>query len=579
MKFRLLMTTICVLATANLAAAAPFAYVANSGTKNLSVIDTATDTVQGSPITLPDGYAYSVTVGASGQYAYVGIQDTNTVAVIDTYRKVMVKQIGLGTDTPGGLAVNAAETRLYVASKMSNTLLVIDISSGAAELARVQVDDATISNPEGVVLSAAGDKAYVANSSTGKIAEVSIDEATNSYVRTSLTSVGGQPMGLALSSTGSKLYIANLTGASVAVMDTATKAVTALPVGTGTVTVAITPDNSKVYAPSNSLDKLYVIDAAATPNVVLGTQYDVAAGPYGSSVTPDGAKLYLTMNTVSAGETVKVFNTASNAVTATINLPAGAKPTSMGDFIGPVFTNTITATNGSGCTILPLGAVPVNSYGRSFLVSQPATPCEVKVDGVSVGQPSSYSFTNVTADHTIDASALAAGTYYTLSGDWVSIWPAACVGSTPAGINCSSKSAKILSGTPVTLKATTGYQVRTGTWGGACAGQGATCTFTMDGDKSFGTTVQFDVSLGGPVFNVTKGEYYQSFAEAFAAAANGNTIKISTDISAGTTDGTAGVIVTVSNQWTKDDYNVKGTYAPMALTITNVGVIADGLTL
>ncbi len=70
-------------------------------------------------------------------------------------------------------------------------------------------------------------------------------------------------------------------------------------------------------------------------------------------------------------------------------------------------TFTITATAGANGTISPSGAVTVN-YGanQTFNISPAVgfTIANVLVDGVSVGALSSYTFTNVTANHTITAS-------------------------------------------------------------------------------------------------------------------------------------------------------------------------------
>lgn len=581
MKFRSLMTAICVLATANIVSAAPFAYIANSGTKNVTVIDTATNAIvtnvalpDDNGATLPNPYAYGVTVGASGQYAYVGLQDTNEVAVIDTATNTVVKRISLGTDSPGGLAVNAAETRLYVASNKSNTLIVINITgSGATEVGRVTVDTSSVSNPEGVVLSPDGLKAYVANSSKGSIAEISIDETNNIFTRTNLIALGAnsQPSGLTINSTGTKLYAASING-TASMINTATRAVTDLPVGTGTVSVAITPDNSKIYAPSNSLDKIYVIDGSA--DTVSGTTYAATAAPKGSSVTPDGAKLFLTMNAATSGNTVQVFNTANlSTAPAVITLPVGALPNSMGDFIGPVFPYTITSTNGTDCTISPLGTIPVNSFGRSFSITPTTGACEVKIDGVSVGQPAVYQFTDVAANHTIDASQATQTPYYTLTCDWITSVGGYLV-SNPVGISQLSKSAQFTSGSTVTLSPAPGTQVQAGSWTGSCAGSGATCILTMDADKTCGAVI-IAAGLGGKVKNETKGSYHDTCAEAFAAATTGDYIKLSTEISSCTTTGTSTVTVRVSSQWDKNGYSQKGTYAPLTLTITDVAVIAD----
>jgi len=70
-------------------------------------------------------------------------------------------------------------------------------------------------------------------------------------------------------------------------------------------------------------------------------------------------------------------------------------------------TFTITATAGAGGTIAPSGTVTVE-YGKdqTFTIT-PNTGyhiLDVKVDGSSVGAVSTYTFTNVTANHTIEAT-------------------------------------------------------------------------------------------------------------------------------------------------------------------------------
>jgi DNA-binding beta-propeller fold protein YncE len=578
------MTAICVLASANIVSAAPFAYVANSGTKNVSVIDTADDTIKAT-IALPDTqttvhpYAFGIAVGASGQNIYVGLQDTNEVAVLDAVTKLPIKRIGLGVDSPGGLAVNDAETRLYVASNLSNTLVVIDISgTGAAEVGRITIDDAPISNPTGVVLNAAGDKAYVASSTTGNIAEVSLDETNNVYDRTATIALGGvQPAGLSLSPDGSMLYVASLNG-NVRAIKLSDKSVTNLTTADGTLALAVKPDGSKVYAPSNSTDKLYVIDSSVTPNTVLGTTYPVVAGPYGISITPDGSKLYMTMNTSTAGETVSVFDTTSNTVTSTIALPALAKPTSFGNFIGPRLQYTINATNGANCSISPLGLIPVNDKGRVFNISATSGACEVKVDGVSVGQPSAYSFTGITSGtHTIDASQAAGATYYTLTVDWNPQVGSRCLSSTPAGISCYSKSAKFAAGTTVDIKAIAGFAASN--WTGACAGSGPTCTLTMDADKT--AAADLNHSIGGPVKNHTKGTYHATIDDAIANATNGDEIRIVAAYTptSVTTSGSATTIVKLSGGWNSDQTAQIGTSSVGTVTIVGAGIIADNLVI
>src|SRR5207249_1937339 len=70
-------------------------------------------------------------------------------------------------------------------------------------------------------------------------------------------------------------------------------------------------------------------------------------------------------------------------------------------------THTSTASAGAGGAISPSGAVSVNDGdAQGFTITPDAHYhiLDVLVDGVSVGAGGSYSFSNVTADHTIAAS-------------------------------------------------------------------------------------------------------------------------------------------------------------------------------
>ena len=70
-------------------------------------------------------------------------------------------------------------------------------------------------------------------------------------------------------------------------------------------------------------------------------------------------------------------------------------------------TYTITATAGTGGTISPSGAVTVKSGDSVTFTITPNSGyiiSDVKVDGKSIGAVTSYTFTNVTANHTIEAT-------------------------------------------------------------------------------------------------------------------------------------------------------------------------------
>jgi len=85
-----------------------------------------------------------------------------------------------------------------------------------------------------------------------------------------------------------------------------------------------------------------------------------------------------------------------------------------------VFDHIITATAGTGGTILPSSSVNVeHGKDQKFIIQ--ANPgygvLDVKVDGVSVGVVNEYTFQNVTSNHTIDATFMEAYTITATTGE------------------------------------------------------------------------------------------------------------------------------------------------------------------
>lgn len=127
----------------------------------------------------------------------------------------------------------------------------------------------------------------------------------------------------------------------------------------------------------------------------------------------------------------------------------------------PISTYTITASAGTGGSINPDGIVTVaQGESRTFTITPYSSfrVSDVKVDGVSVGAVSSYTFDHVTANHTIAASFRYVGSGsggYSGSGSYPVI-----VGSASHGTVAASPSSAF-KGTTVTLAITPddGYEL------------------------------------------------------------------------------------------------------------------------
>src|SRR4051794_24225032 len=97
------------------------AYVANSGSNTVSVIDTTTNTVLGVPI--PVGlFPAAVGVDPTFHFAYVANLSSDTVTVINTTTNAVVGvPIPVG-DAPRAVAVDPTVHRAYVANQGSNNV-------------------------------------------------------------------------------------------------------------------------------------------------------------------------------------------------------------------------------------------------------------------------------------------------------------------------------------------------------------------------------------------------------------------------------------------------------------------------
>ena len=145
-------------------------------------------------------------------------------------------------------------------------------------------------------------------------------------------------------------------------------------------------------------------------------------------------------------------------------------------------TYTISASAGSNGTISPSGNVTVNYGSSQTFTITPASGYHVEnvtVDGASVGAVTSYTFSSVTANHTISAS------FSNISTLTVSKSGTGTGTVTATGINCGSDCSEVYShGTTVALTATPDTNSTFSGWSGGCSGTGTSCTVTMDSNKT-----------------------------------------------------------------------------------------------
>ncbi len=288
-------------------ASARLAYVLNAEANNLSLIDTATNLVVGSPVAagvIPQGIA----IAPDGKFAYLSHTGTNVVTRFDTQTNQSVgSPIPVG-EAPLGIAFTPDGRFAYVANVNSSTISVIDTQTD-------QVIGSPIMpglNPDRVAITADGARAYVDNSGSDSVSV--IDTQTNQVIGSPIT-VGSAPVDVALTPDGLRLYVVNegngITPGSISVIDTTTNTVigSPIPVGVLPTSLAITPDGRFAYVANGASNSVSVIETQT--NKVVGSPITVGKAPRSIAISPNGEIAYVS-NFIS--ETVSVINTETNQV-------------------------------------------------------------------------------------------------------------------------------------------------------------------------------------------------------------------------------------------------------------------------
>jgi YVTN family beta-propeller protein len=330
----LIISSSCALASSEQSNShtAPYAYITNHESDNVSVIDTINNTVTA---TVPvRSHPFGVAVSPDGKKVYVANNSDDNVSVIDTAAKNIISTVPIGVDPigyfPFGVAVSPDGGKIYVTNTykgcVTKTCKGRKHSNEEENHFSVHVIDTTTNTvtdtvpvgsfPKGITVSPDGKKVYVTNSWNDNVSV--IDTAINTVTAT--VPVGRFPEGIAINPTGTKVYVTNSLDDNVSIINTSTNDVIAtVNVGINPVGVAVNPEGTKVYVtnvgnfsvPDNTVSVIDTATENVTATVKVGQQ------PVGISVSPDGEKVYVANN---GDDNVSVIDTATNNVTATVNV-------------------------------------------------------------------------------------------------------------------------------------------------------------------------------------------------------------------------------------------------------------------
>ena len=194
----------------------------------------------------------------------------------------------------------------------------------------------TGSGARGVGVNASTGLVYVANLGGGT---VSVVDATTDTLVTNIPS-GGVPVGVDVDPTPNRIYVADFSGDSVFVIDGGSNTVlSTIPVGDGTFDVGVNPGADRVYAANFLSDNVSVINAIS--GAVVAT-IPVGLGPSDVAANASTGRVYVANN---SSDTVSVIDGLSNTVIATMPVGTGPAGVAVNPGVGRVYVSNFTSDN------------------------------------------------------------------------------------------------------------------------------------------------------------------------------------------------------------------------------------------
>jgi YVTN family beta-propeller protein len=269
-----------------------FAYITNSATHAITVIDTANDQVSGT-IPFPQGPPQSVSFSRDSRTAYVSVYGDHSAAVIvfiNTATGAETGSVPVNNIAPGPSAISPDGVYLYV----PNHNMVMggtgdnDVDVINTVTRKLIKTFGVMANPHWVVFGDNG-KIYVTNHMS---AVVTVLNASNIGDIIGTIPVGETPHSEALSPDGSRLAVTSYNGDEVFLINTATdRQIQTIPVGRRPLDIAYSPDGRYLFTVNNFSNTVTVIDTA--DDRVIG-EIPTGKAPTSISVLPNGRQAYVT---------------------------------------------------------------------------------------------------------------------------------------------------------------------------------------------------------------------------------------------------------------------------------------------
>ena len=306
-------------------------YVANEYNADITVIDTATDTVIGSisisgrpGVVRPRGMA----VSPDGTIIYVAISDfqpqyettEDKIVAIDVRTNKVLQEFKAGGN-PERLAVTPDGKQVWASLEALAEGGGYDIATGV-EFVKFRVGI----EAEGVAISPDGRWVYITAEATHT---TTVYDVQNLKIVKHIL-VGNRPRSVAFSLDGTRAYVSAEIGGTVSVIDVTKNHTVIANINLGLdsrpVELIVDPSGKNLYVAGGGTSAIYVIDTA-TNKVTNVIKEKMGRRPWGVMMTPDGKKVY-TANGLS--DSVSVIDPTCMCVIKNIAVGRGAHSAQIG---------------------------------------------------------------------------------------------------------------------------------------------------------------------------------------------------------------------------------------------------------
>lgn len=271
------------------------------GTQSLQVVDTATGTVtQTLPYNRPESVFTGLVFSPDGRRLLAAGGENNKIRTFDVTNGVLTETAPLllpdvpadGRSVkpfPAGLAITG-DGRVLVADRFTDTVTAIDPRTGASQMLAIG------HRPGAVAVSRDGNRAWVAEQGSDTVRV--LDVSSGRLMAQADIQVGTHPAALLVDKSGARLFVAAADSDVIDVVDTGASIVKeTIPlapypgaqVGANPIGLALTDDDKTLYVANSGDNDVAVVDIDH-----LSVRGLIPTGWYPSTVTAIGPKLFVT---------------------------------------------------------------------------------------------------------------------------------------------------------------------------------------------------------------------------------------------------------------------------------------------